>query len=148
MAIKYTNIFHRNTLQNLPKLVFLVWKQTIWQPSSELARAGFEIHLRTRLALGQRKQITTGKRTFLLPHEQEIAGSIHRQDRDRLHQRPFFQVERFRIAPMKHLKARSFLETKKYFCYLWNGPAFIVYMCNSGTRCLKNRPLETVHRLL
>jgi hypothetical protein len=34
MAIKYTNIFHRNTLQNLPKLVFLVRKRTIWQPRS------------------------------------------------------------------------------------------------------------------
>jgi hypothetical protein len=33
MAIKYANIVHRNTLQNLPKLVFLVWKQAIWQPS-------------------------------------------------------------------------------------------------------------------
>jgi hypothetical protein len=32
MALKYTNIFHRKTVQNLPKLVFWVWKQTIWQP--------------------------------------------------------------------------------------------------------------------
>jgi hypothetical protein len=28
----YTKIFHSKTLQNLPKLGFLVWKQTIWQP--------------------------------------------------------------------------------------------------------------------
>jgi hypothetical protein len=35
MALKYTNIFHRNTLQNLPKSVFLVWRRTIWQPRSE-----------------------------------------------------------------------------------------------------------------
>jgi hypothetical protein len=32
MVIKYTCIFH--TLRNLPKLGFLVWKQTIWQPWS------------------------------------------------------------------------------------------------------------------
>jgi hypothetical protein len=32
MVIKYTNIFHCKTLQNLPRLGFLVWKQTIWQP--------------------------------------------------------------------------------------------------------------------
>jgi hypothetical protein len=32
MAIKYTNIFHCKTLQNLPKLRFLVWIYTIWQP--------------------------------------------------------------------------------------------------------------------
>jgi predicted aldo/keto reductase-like oxidoreductase len=32
MAIKYTCIFYRKTLQNLPKLVFLVRKRTIWQP--------------------------------------------------------------------------------------------------------------------
>jgi hypothetical protein len=32
MAIKYTNIFHCKTLQNLPKLGFLVWKYAIWQP--------------------------------------------------------------------------------------------------------------------
>jgi hypothetical protein len=31
MAINYTNIFHCNTLQNLPKMGFLVWKYTIWQ---------------------------------------------------------------------------------------------------------------------
>jgi hypothetical protein len=35
MAIKYTNIFHRKPLQKkLPRLVFLVRKQTIWQPRS------------------------------------------------------------------------------------------------------------------
>jgi hypothetical protein len=32
MVIKYTKIFHSKTLQNLPKLGFLVLKQTIWQP--------------------------------------------------------------------------------------------------------------------
>jgi hypothetical protein len=32
MTIKYTSIFHYKALQNLPKLGFLVWKQTIWQP--------------------------------------------------------------------------------------------------------------------
>jgi hypothetical protein len=31
-SIKYTNIFHCKTLQNLPKFGFLGWKQTIWQP--------------------------------------------------------------------------------------------------------------------
>jgi hypothetical protein len=32
MVIKYTKIFRSKTFQNLPKLGFLVWKQTIWQP--------------------------------------------------------------------------------------------------------------------
>jgi hypothetical protein len=32
MAIKFINFFQSKTLQNLPKLGFLVWKQTIWQP--------------------------------------------------------------------------------------------------------------------
>jgi hypothetical protein len=32
VSIKYTNILHYKTLQNLPKFGFLVWKQTIWQP--------------------------------------------------------------------------------------------------------------------
>jgi hypothetical protein len=32
VSIKYTNIFHCKTLQNLPKFGFLVCKQTIWQP--------------------------------------------------------------------------------------------------------------------
>jgi hypothetical protein len=32
MIIKYNNIFHSKAIQNLPKLGFLVWKQTIWQP--------------------------------------------------------------------------------------------------------------------
>jgi hypothetical protein len=30
MVTKYTNIFRCKTLQNLPKLVFLVWKYSIW----------------------------------------------------------------------------------------------------------------------
>jgi hypothetical protein len=37
MDIKYTNIFHYKTLQNLSKLGFFVWKQTIWHPWSEFA---------------------------------------------------------------------------------------------------------------
>jgi hypothetical protein len=34
MVKKRTKIFYCKTLQNLPKLGFLVWKQTIWQPWS------------------------------------------------------------------------------------------------------------------
>jgi hypothetical protein len=37
MGISYINIFISKALQNLPKFVFLVWKQTIWQPWGELA---------------------------------------------------------------------------------------------------------------
>jgi hypothetical protein len=32
VSIKYTNIFHCKTLQNLPKFGFFVWKENIWQP--------------------------------------------------------------------------------------------------------------------
>jgi hypothetical protein len=32
MAKECTKLFHSKALQNLPKLGFLVWKQTIWQP--------------------------------------------------------------------------------------------------------------------
>jgi hypothetical protein len=32
MVIKYNNIFYSKALQILPKLGYLVWKQTIWQP--------------------------------------------------------------------------------------------------------------------
>jgi hypothetical protein len=32
VSIQHTIIFHCKTLQNLPKLGFLVWNQTIWQP--------------------------------------------------------------------------------------------------------------------
>jgi hypothetical protein len=35
MDIKFTNIFHCKTHQNLPKLGFLGWKYTIWQPCLE-----------------------------------------------------------------------------------------------------------------
>jgi hypothetical protein len=34
MAINFINIFQSKDLQNLPKLRFLVWKKTIWQPWS------------------------------------------------------------------------------------------------------------------
>jgi hypothetical protein len=37
MAIKFTNSFHCQTLENLPKLVFLVWKYTVWQPFKKAA---------------------------------------------------------------------------------------------------------------
>jgi hypothetical protein len=37
MAIKYTNIFHSKTLQNIPKLGFLLCKYTLWQPLSQMA---------------------------------------------------------------------------------------------------------------
>jgi hypothetical protein len=43
-ALKYTNIFHRKALQNIPEFGFLVCKNTIWQPfpKSPLERdAGF-----------------------------------------------------------------------------------------------------------
>jgi hypothetical protein len=32
MATKYRNSFHCKTIQNLPKMGFLFWKYTIWQP--------------------------------------------------------------------------------------------------------------------
>jgi hypothetical protein len=32
ITINYINIFPSKALQNLPKLKFLVWKETIWQP--------------------------------------------------------------------------------------------------------------------
>jgi hypothetical protein len=32
MTVKYTHIFHSKAHQNIPKLEFLVLKQTIWQP--------------------------------------------------------------------------------------------------------------------
>jgi hypothetical protein len=34
----YNNIFHSKVLHNIPKLVVLVWKETIWQPWSELIK--------------------------------------------------------------------------------------------------------------
>jgi hypothetical protein len=37
MAIKYINIFHCKAHQNLPKLGFLVRKETIWQPCHHCA---------------------------------------------------------------------------------------------------------------
>jgi hypothetical protein len=38
MALKYIKSFLSKALQNLPKLEFLVWKQTIWQSCSDLRR--------------------------------------------------------------------------------------------------------------
>jgi hypothetical protein len=42
MALKYINIFQSKALQNLPKLGFLVWKETIWQPWSSGPSQSFE----------------------------------------------------------------------------------------------------------
>jgi hypothetical protein len=45
VSIKYTNIFQLQTLQNLPKFGFLVWKQTIWQPCRLLEKVSCELTL-------------------------------------------------------------------------------------------------------
>jgi hypothetical protein len=37
-SMKYSKIFHCKTLQKLPQFWFLVWKYTIWQPCTTLAR--------------------------------------------------------------------------------------------------------------
>jgi hypothetical protein len=34
MVIKYTKVFHSKAFNSIPKLEFLVWKYTIWQPWS------------------------------------------------------------------------------------------------------------------
>jgi hypothetical protein len=46
VSIKYTNIFHCKTLQNLSKFGFWVWKQTIWQPCSGANPFDRELQLR------------------------------------------------------------------------------------------------------
>jgi hypothetical protein len=38
MFIKYVNILQSRALQILPKLVFLVWKENIWQPRTKRRR--------------------------------------------------------------------------------------------------------------
>jgi capsule polysaccharide export protein KpsC/LpsZ len=38
MAIKTTSVFHSKAPKNLPKLEFLVWKRTIWQPWLKLQK--------------------------------------------------------------------------------------------------------------
>jgi hypothetical protein len=51
VSIKYTNIFQRTTVQNLPKFGFLVWKQTIWQPWSfrrALTQGGQMVNFQTK----------------------------------------------------------------------------------------------------
>jgi hypothetical protein len=47
VSIKYTNIFHCKTLQNLPKLEFLVWKKPSGKPGKETSL--FKIFLGQRL---------------------------------------------------------------------------------------------------
>jgi hypothetical protein len=41
MALNYTNIFQSKALQNLPKLGFLVWTETIWKPWLEIVAEFF-----------------------------------------------------------------------------------------------------------
>jgi hypothetical protein len=77
MAIKYTNIFHYKTLPNLPKMGFLVWKYTIWQPWSMLLLDVFKLSvmyikcaLPHAFACGQdRGAIKTWSLDVLPPHQ-------------------------------------------------------------------------------
>jgi hypothetical protein len=41
MFIKYINIFQTEALYNLPKFGFFVWKETIWQPWSNVQTINF-----------------------------------------------------------------------------------------------------------
>jgi hypothetical protein len=50
MTIQFTAIFQCKTIQNIPQLVFLVWKYTIWQPCFEwnfrrLCKCNFFVNL-------------------------------------------------------------------------------------------------------
>jgi hypothetical protein len=67
-AITYTIIFYSKALQNLPKLEFLVWKQTIWQPcfcSERLEREFFgeRSHGRTNGQVSRQTEGETEERT-------------------------------------------------------------------------------------
>jgi hypothetical protein len=65
--MKYTKIFHCKTLQNLPKLGFLVWKQTIWQPCFKSANRAEYIIGPTRVPFQQEKEKTDlSKSSFLI----------------------------------------------------------------------------------
>jgi hypothetical protein len=48
VSIKYTNIFNCKTLKNFPKLGFLVWNQTIWQPWSQVSFSEQNLHPRRK----------------------------------------------------------------------------------------------------
>jgi hypothetical protein len=39
MTVTHTKIFHYKALKNLPKLVFLVCKYTIWQPCIKVQKS-------------------------------------------------------------------------------------------------------------
>jgi hypothetical protein len=54
MAIKYTNHFHCKSLQNLPKLGFLVWKYATWQPSCYWGRCYDHNFLRFLTIFGEK----------------------------------------------------------------------------------------------
>jgi hypothetical protein len=58
VSIKYSNIFHCKTLQNLPKFGFLVLKQTIWQPCVRpILQCNQCVQIRRNFAVWAKKKI-------------------------------------------------------------------------------------------
>jgi hypothetical protein len=61
MDIKYTNIFHCKTLQKLPKLGFLVSKQTIWHPLQTQSHVSQRKHLKEVFFFSEKVAMKTKK---------------------------------------------------------------------------------------
>jgi hypothetical protein len=70
MAVKYSDLFHSKTLQNLPNFGFLVWKYTIWQPWCSPAHKRAPNHApsplppSTFIGFSRKKFHTVGKHLF------------------------------------------------------------------------------------
>jgi hypothetical protein len=71
MTIKYINIFPSQALQNVPKLGFLVGKETIWQP-------GPRARSRVRNPLGSKMQSKTA--TWSIARVFGQAASLHKNN--------------------------------------------------------------------
>jgi hypothetical protein len=63
VSIKFTNIFHSKTLQNLPKFGFLVREQTIWQPCAHIETGTATMYVHTYIQRQANNQGTPTSKT-------------------------------------------------------------------------------------
>jgi hypothetical protein len=75
MALNFIIIFQSKALQNVPNLVFLVWKQTIWQPCSRTDKCVGRSHLSD--ADYSRSVFASANNNLAIPKNKERAHPIN-----------------------------------------------------------------------
>jgi hypothetical protein len=127
MAIKYTDIFRRKTLQNLPKLVFLVWKQN--KPSGNPGRVTLQIELalhskcRWNHRLWKKQPLTFASRGMTWNKNNLFEICINWNSGPILQMLEAYKWSATEWEPMRQLSPFFYICIDEYFEVLWSDRA-------------------------